>query len=239
MKRLASAALAFLLLASPAKAEDLSREDVQQIIREFLVENPDVMMEAMIALKDYQENQTVRENAMLIEKNKDILFNNPNSPSVGEEDAPVTLVEFYDYNCGACKIMFNAIDEYMKEEDGLRVVFKEYPIFGDHSEYAARMALAVHALEPDKYFNFHSGLMTYQGRITKEVVDSVLAKQGLDVEEVRTKGNSDQILKQLAEVAELAKTLRARGTPMLIINDEIVPHALDLDTLRAKVQAIQ
>ncbi len=234
-----SCAVMLTLLATPVKAEDFTKEQIEEIIRNYYIEHPEALMDAMIALKEYQVQESFQKNEKLIEANRDKLFHNPDSPSIGPKDASVTLVEFYDYNCGACKIMFNTLLTYRKENDDLRIVFKEYPIFGENSEYPARIALAVHRVAPEKYFDFHKELMGYQGRVTAAVADNALDKLGLDKEKVTKEAGSKEVATALADVRQLAQTLGATGTPMLVLNSEIIPHALDVDTLRDKVDALK
>lgn len=234
-----SCAVMLALLASPVKAENFTKEQIEEIIRNYYIEHPDALMDAMIALKEYQVQESFQKNEKLIEAHRDKIFHNPDSPAIGPKDASVTLVEFYDYNCGACKIMFNTLITYMKENKDLRVVFKEYPIFGENSEYPARIALAVHRVAPEKYFDFYKELMGYQGRVTPAVADNALDKLGLDKEKVKKEAGSKEVATALADVRQLAQTLGATGTPMLVLNSEIIPHALDVDTLRDKVDAIK
>lgn len=235
MKYFITAALSLVLLASPAKAEEFTKEQIQEIVHDYLINNPEVMMEVMVAVKEHQVVQSLKENQQTIAANNDKLFKDKNSPAIGPDDAKVTLVEFFDYNCGACKIMFNSLDAYLKEDKELRVVFKEYPIFGETSEYPARLAIAVYRTEPEKYFEFHSALMKYQGRVNAEVADGILKKLGLDAEEIKKEAASDDVKKEIDSTHALAKALKATGTPMVVMNEEIIPHALDLDTLREKV----
>lgn len=238
MKFLATTALCLTLLATPAAAESFSadqKKEIEGIIRDYITKNPEVMMEAMVAVKDHQVKLADAENAKLVQANHDTLFKNPNAPSIGPKDAKVTMVEFFDYNCGACKIMFNALDSYRKENPDLRVVFKEYPIFGENSEYPARIALAIHRKKPEKYFEYHSNMMKYQGRVTAPVVDSILVKIGVNKDDIKAEAESKEVKQIIADNAELARILRATGTPMVVMNDEIIPHALDLELLRSKV----
>ncbi len=238
MKFLATTALCLTLLATPAAAESFSadqKKEIEGIIRDYITHNPEVMMEAMVAMKDHQAKLADAENARLVQANYDKLFKNPNAPSIGPKDAKVTMVEFFDYNCGACKIMFNALDSYRTENTNLRVVFKEYPIFGENSEYPARIALAIHRKKPEKYFEYHSSMMKFQGRVTPPVVDSILVKIGVDKDDIKAEAEKAEVKKIIAENAELARILQATGTPLVLINDEIIPHALDLELLRSKV----
>lgn len=238
MKFLATTALCLTLLATPAAAESFSadqKKEIESIIRDYITQNPEVMMDAMVAVKEHQMKMADAENAKLVQANYDKLFKNPNAPSIGPKDAKITLVEFFDYNCGACKIMFNALESYLKENPNLRVVFKEYPIFGENSEYPARIALAIHRKKPEKYFEYHSAMMKYQGRVSAPVVDSILVKIGVNKDDIKAEAESKEVKQIIVDNAELARTLQATGTPMVVINDEIIPHALDLELLRSKV----
>lgn len=236
---LASCSLLLALTPVSSRAEDFTKEEIQKIVRDYLIEHPEVMMDAMVAMKEYKVQQSLKQNEALIETYKKELFSDPATPSIGPKDAEVTLVEFYDYNCGACKILYAALIDYLKEDKKLRVVFKEYPIFGENSQYPARLALAVHRLEPEKYFDFHKELMGHQGRVTPEVAEAAMDKLGLDKDKIEKEASSKAVILQLEADRKLAAALGAGGTPLVVLNNEIIPHAMDLEMLREKVAAHQ
>jgi protein-disulfide isomerase len=234
---LAAFAAVFSLLSS-AQAEEFSRSQIEKIVHEYLVSHPEVIEEALVALRQQQAEEASARGKKLVQEHRKQIFEEASSPSIGTPDAPVTLVEFFDYNCGACKIMFNSLDTYLKEKKNkneLRVVFKEYPIFGEDSAYPAKMALAVHRLHPEKYFAYHSGLMAFQGRVTPETVDEVLKKIGVDAAEARKESEKPEVEAILKKNTELAATLEAGGTPLLVLGDETIPHALGVDELKKKI----
>lgn len=226
-----------LLTAPPVRAEAFTKEQIQGIIRDYLINHPEVMIEAMVAARDYQTGLGIEQNRQAVAAHHDRLFKDKASPSIGPGDAKVTLVEFFDYNCGACKIMFNALDAHLKENPALRVVFKEYPIFGETSEAPARIAIAVYRVAPERYFEFHKTLMKHQGRITEAVAEETLKALDLDAGKIKKEAGGRAVRRELEATRDLARALGASGTPMLVIGDEIIPHALDVDTLREKIAA--
>ncbi len=238
MTFLIRAFLAFtLLFTSQALAFDQKeKEEIQTIIREYLVGNPNVMLEIMQAIQKNEIAKLQEASKQALDENREGLYNDKYSPSIGPKDAKVTIVEFFDYNCGACKMMFTSLNDYLKEDKNVRIIFKEFPIFGPGSEYPARVAQAIYQKEPDKYFDYHSMLMKHQGRVDDAAVRSVLTKMGMEVDEIIALSNTDAIVQSLEANKALATKMRASGTPMVIVGDEVVPHALDLVSLRQKVK---
>ncbi len=231
----ASLFLMFTLSIHPAYA--LEKAEVEKIVADYLKAHPEAVVDS---LRRYQEREEMRQRksakAAALE-HKDILFN-PNDPSVGPANAPVVMAEFFDYNCSACKYMYQALADYYQANGtkDLRVIFKEYPIFGERSIPAAKAALAVHRLYPDKYFKFHSALMSHEGAVNQAVVFSVLDSLGLDKEKVLREAASPEVTAELEKNLQLAQSLGAEGTPLLVIGDEVIGHALDLEALKGYVE---
>ncbi len=180
------AVLAVLVLGAfpAAAAEDaLSPEQkraVEEVVREYLRRNPEVLLEAIGALRakrDAEQQTNVRKNLVSL---RGELENDPTSPVGGNPRGNVTIVEFFDYQCPYCKRVFPSVQNLLKTDGNIRYVFKEFPILGPQSVVAARAALAAWKLDRDKYVAFHAALMQSTGRLSKRKILDVAAESGLD-----------------------------------------------------------
>ncbi len=161
---------------------------------------------------------------------QDELLNDPASPVGGNPDGDVTLVEFFDYQCPYCKRIFPSIQALLAEDRNLRYVFKEFPILGKESVFAARAALA--ARRQGKYLEFHTALMPARGKLTETRVMRLAEKAGLDVDRLRRDMADRTIDAMIQRNLDLADGLGIFSTPVFIIGDTQVPGAVEIDTLK-------
>ena len=230
----------FVLGASPATAAEdgLSpgqKRAVEEVVREYLRRNPEVLLEAIGAIRakrDAEQQVTVRKNLVSL---RGELENDPTSPVGGNPRGDVTIVEFFDYQCPYCKRVFPSVQTLLKTDGNIRYVFKEFPILGPQSVVAARAALAAWKLDRDRYVPFHTALLQSKGRLSERKILDVAAEIGLDVERLRAAMADPGIDKALARNAELARALDINGTPAFVIGEKVVPGAVDLETLTALV----
>lgn len=225
---------------TPAQVEQL-----HTIIKDYLVQNPQVLVEASQVLQAQQEKKMQTQAMSAIEQNKNALFNDVKSPSLGNKDAPATLVEFFDYQCGHCREMAPQIEKLISEDKNLHVIFKELPIFGGASEYAAKVALAAAMQSPGKYYKFHNLLFSAQGPLTKETVLGLAKKAGLNIVTLTKDMNSPEINKQIRDNFTLAQSLKIMGTPTFVISNKAqtkfayIPGATSLTSLQSQIQSVQ
>ena len=219
----ASLAAAGLMTATlAAQAADMSmgqKKQVQDVVREYLMQNPDVIIQA---LQGYQQKQ-MEEAKKTIQKTQDnspqfvdALFHQANDAMAGNPQGKITVVEFFDYQCPHCVDMTPVIDSLIKSNPQVKVVFKEFPIRGPISEFASRAALA--AKEQGKYFQFHVGLMnSKQEPLTQDAILSIAKSVGLDVEKLKAAMKSDNVEQQLKANYKLAQQLQLIGTPAFFV----------------------
>lgn len=238
MKRSLTALSLATVLALPFTANaHLSDVDLNAKFKAFLLNNPSVIVKSLTAAEERaQERENQKQRQMVIDLHKP-LFENPDSPSHGPKDADVTIVEFFDYNCGACKTMFRGLELKALQDKKLRVIFKEYPIFGELSNKLASIGQAVHKIAPEKYYAFHTKMMRHQGRVDEAIAHGYIRDVGINVAKVQELASTPAIWAIVEETTKLASTLEIKGTPTLIIGDELVPHALDANGLNAKIDA--
>lgn len=228
---------AICAVAMPALAQDLTpaqRGQIETIIRNYLIEHPEVLVEAMQALEKRQEAADAAGAKRAIVDLRQQLVADPGSPVDGNANGDVTIVEFFDFRCPVCKKAHGVMTELVKRDGNIRRVYKNWPILGPDSEYSARAALA--ARYQDKYIPFHNALITSNAKLTKDEVLRVAAKVGLDrqrlVKDMERREIQDDLVKNFA----LADALKINGTPSYVIGDQVVKGARDAATFRAIVE---
>jgi protein-disulfide isomerase len=205
------------------------KAEMEELIRSYLLENPEILREMATTLeaKDKQAEDEMRSKAMATLAPE--IFRTATDPSIGNPNGDVTIVEFMDYNCGWCKKSMSEVSTLLKADDKLRVVFKEFPIFGEHSEYAARAALA--AAKQNKYWELHQAMFSHEGQVTTDVVNQLAEGLGLDM--------TKEIGEHIAANMQLGKQLAINGTPAFIIDDQVHGGYLPLDGMVASVAAVR
>jgi protein-disulfide isomerase len=224
------------LAAVPAHAqEDQSlspkqAEAVRKIIKDYLMQNPEVIGEAIEALREKMRVQAEVDAKKAIEARKDELTKNADDPVAGNPKGDITLVEFFDYNCGFCKQTYDGLWDAVKADGKVRVVLKEFPILGPDSVTAARIALVAKA--QGKYDDVHRAFMKYRGRLDEKTAFRLAAEAGLKEDQLRKDISAPEIDKQLKRNMDLATALEIGGTPAFVVGDKVVQSALDQATLK-------
>lgn len=238
-----SAASAAILLAGIGGAlaaesfSDAQKKDIGEIVRKYLVENPEVLLEVSQALDAKQKQAEARQRAETLKSSAEQLFRSPNDHVAGNPDGDVTIVEFFDYNCGWCKKSFPELTTLIAGDKNLRVVLKEFPIFGGDSDYAAMAAIA--ARKQGKYWELHSALFAHEGKITAQVVDDLAKQAGLDLDRLKADMKLPEVAQILADNHALAQSLAISGTPAFIVDDQVSPGYLPAGSLAAMVDAVR
>jgi protein-disulfide isomerase len=225
------------LAGSPALAADAfsaeQRQAIEAIVRDYLIRNPEVMLEVLEAAKDKISSDAQAQRAKTLVERRQEIFEDPNAPVAGNPKGDVTLVEFFDYRCPYCKQVTPAIDALLAEDKKLRVVYKEFPVLGPDSTTAARAALAAH--KQGKYEALHRALMGTKGQINEAAIYGAAKSVGIDVERLKRDMEAPEIDSSLQANRQLATALDIRGTPGFVIGDEIVPGAVSVDALRQMI----
>ncbi len=227
---LIGAAAASLILLSAcaengtAARSDLSRGEIETILRDYLMENPEIIEEALIALSQKRQADEAAKARAAIGDNRDALFTHPDDYSIGPKDAEITVVEFFDYRCGYCKRSLDWVSGLPEAHDGrVRVVFKEFPILSEASTRAARAALA--AGRQGKYFEMHAALMASRSALESEDIDKIAAEIGLEMTQWRADLESEAVTGHIEETKALARSLGVSGTPAFFLGDDYVAGA--------------
>lgn len=217
-------------------AADISpsqREAIEGIIHDYLMHNPDVLIEALRGAEDKLSREADAKAAHVLGERRRDVFEDPATPVGGNPQGDVTIVEFFDYRCPYCKQVLPALQTLLKEDRKLRFVYKEMPVLGPQSVIAAHAALA--AQRQGKYEAFHTAMMATKGQITEDTVYKVAGSVGLDLDRLKRDMASPEIDQALKANLALADALNIHGTPGFIIGNHIVPGALDLDALKNMV----
>lgn len=206
----------------------LSAEDRRQIdkqIEDYFMRNPEKLEQALENMQAFMEDRANRQQAEALLQNADKLYRDEADYTMGPQNAPITIVEFFDYNCGYCKRSFAPLMEALEENKDVRLVFKEYPILGELSYLASSTALAIN--DKMKYLTYHSKLMTHSGRVSQAVVEKILGELKLPPQKLQADARSDKYVLQLAETRQLADAIGVNGTPAFVINGQLFPGALN------------
>ncbi|MBA3067934.1 MAG: DsbA family protein [Hyphomonas sp.] len=223
---LALTAIALLPACAQPEAGTASKAELEKIIHDYIVEHPEVVEEALIALGDREKAAKAAAAQAAIKANAQKLYAHASDYSIGPADAKVTIVEFFDYRCGFCKRSADWVRELPEAYDGqVRVVYKELPIFGGISENAALATLA--AGKQGKYVDLHMALMALKSNddLTEKKIDELAGAVGINVAKMRADMKSSAVQKQLADMKELGKLLDVGGTPGFFIGDQHIEGA--------------
>jgi protein-disulfide isomerase len=220
---------------------DAERDAFRAEIRSYLVENPEVLMEAIAVLEARQAEAAAAEEDMLLDQYRAEIFDDGYSWVGGNPDGDVTIVEFLDYRCGFCKRAHPAVNTLLSSDGGIRFVVKEFPILGPESELASRYAISLKRLEGDEIYGaVHDALMEWNGAITEGALGRIASETGVaDHEAVLAGMNSEDVSRVIASNRALGQALRIQGTPSFVMGENFVRGFVELDQMREIVRNIR
>lgn len=228
------------LAAGPVTAGELFTPDetkgIEEIVRDYIMKNPGIILDAVETLNKRQEEAADEQIRRIILSRKEEIFKDPATPVGGNPRGDVTIVEFFDYQCGYCKRVFPRLKELLANDGNIRFVFKEFPILGPKSVFAAQAALAAWRQDKEKYVRFHDALMLSKGSLSKAKVFRFATDSGLDIDRLKVEMEDTSIKQIIGETLDLASALNINGTPAFVIGDTVVPGAVDIATLRSLVE---
>lgn len=231
LKAVLAATMMALVMTSAAAAQQApDRAAVENIVRDYLLANPEIIVEAMGVLRERERVAEQTRTRTAIVNNYDALAMSSDDPIAGDPDGDVVIVEFFDYRCPYCKRVLEPLIKAVEEDGNIRLVFKEYPILGPESTVAARAALA--SQKQDKYMEFHIALMNVEGPLNTAKILSVAESVGLDPDQLQADMADPKIERQIAANFGLANALGIRGTPAFVIGRELVPGAITIGEMQ-------
>ena len=216
------------ITSTGSDAATSEKERIGTMIREYLLKNPSIIREAMQALEAQEEEDRQKAAATNLEGLKSAIYSDPDSPTAGNDKGDVSIVVFFDYNCGYCRNTLPRLQSISAKDPLVRIIYKEFPVLGPQSTYAAKAALS--AARQGKYVEFHNALMTAEST-GEDSIKSISKTLGLDYTKLQKDMADPQIDEQLARIQRLAGSLDINGTPAYIIGDQIIPGAIDAESL--------
>ncbi len=216
---------------------DVQKEAIGEVIRDYLIANPQLMLEVMDALDAYESVAEREQQRVIINANRDALERDGVSYVAGNPEGSITVIEFFDYRCPYCKQTADDMEKLIETTDDVRLVLKELPILGPDSTVASQAAIA--AVPQGKYLQFHFALLRSEGKLDREKVMEIAEDVGLDVDRLARDMESARVEAIIDNNRALAREVGVRGTPAFIIGDELVPGAAPLEALEARIEAVR
>ena len=239
---LAAAFVGTACLAAPASADEFTPAQKQELgafIKDYLVNNPEVLREAIEALDKHDKEATDAERQKVVSSQAGSLFSSKYQATIGNPKGSATLVEFFDYNCHFCKGALPDVTRLIKDDPNLKLVLKDYPVLGPGSVDAAKVASAArNQLPGDKFWAFHTKLLGTHGPVGKTEALAVARELGLDLDKLAKDMESAEIKTGLDEVMQLADSLQINGTPTFVVGQDVVVGAIGYDQLKDKVDSV-
>jgi protein-disulfide isomerase len=216
--------------SSAASAAGSDKAALGKSIRDYLMANPEVLVDAMQELERKQDSERDTVARKAIDKDSDQLLNDPEVPFTGNPNGDVTIVEFSDYQCPYCKKAYSALKTVVASDGKVKLVYRDLPILGEASKVAAVAALA--SIKQGKHDAFHNALMEFNGKLDSDKIFEIAASVGIDVAKLKQDMEDPAIKKLIQRNLDLASDLGVRGTPAFVIGKEFVPGAVDADALK-------
>lgn len=230
---------AFLILATlalPAQAEGFSsaqKQQIETIVHDYLVKNPEVLRESFLALQKQEQEHTQASQKKAIDDNSKLLTDSDKHGIIGNPQGDVTLVIFFDYNCGYCRAADADLQRLIKEDLKLRVVLKEFPVLGLGSMEAA--LISAQLIKDVKYAAFHHALLGSKGTVDKTRALDAAKNLGLDTAKLEKGLKEDSTRAIVQESYKLAEALTINGTPAYILGQDVFPGAQPYDMLKTAI----
>ncbi len=223
---------------APQGFSSAQTREIENIVKNYLVQHPEVLQEVMEALDKHQKEADAEKARTTIKDNKATIFNSSHQVVLGNPQGNVTMVEFFDYNCAFCKRALPDMLDLIKTDPDLKFVLKEFPVLGPGSLEAAHVAVAVRMQDSSgkKYMEFHQKLLGARGPADKVRALAIAKDVGFDIARLEKDMNSDEVKTTIEENMKLADVLGVNGTPSYVVGDEVVVGAVGVDELRAKIK---
>ena len=241
-KKIATLAIALLPAVMPLPAvalDDAQKKEMGEFIREYLIANPEILLEVQDALTQKQETLRQAQASAAVEANREALFSSTHDIAIGNPDADVTIVEFFDYNCGFCRRAHADMEALLERDKNVRFILKEFPILGPDSADAHKVSDAVRKLSPETYPDFYRAMMVAEGKATEQSAIDIAVELGLTEEALRKTMTENPNDASVQEAYQLATSFGITGTPSYVLGNEAVFGAVGVDALQEKVTNVR
>lgn len=237
---LAGIGLGLLLSVPTAKTQEINKPQIEQIVREYILQNPEIIEEALEELQSRAREADAKARSAVLAAEKQTLFQSEADIVLGNPDGDVTLVEFFDFNCGYCKRAAPDLQTLISNDPELRVVLKDFPILGEQSVEAAKIGLAVKRLEGDAAAGeFHKRLIASQGRADGPRALDLVQDLGIDRQRVQDEAASKEVEAIIVSNLALAQRLGLTGTPTFVVGDQVIEGAVGEGPLKEAIQTVR
>ncbi|MEX3315653.1 DsbA family protein [Sulfitobacter sp. PS-8MA] len=240
---IAPAFVSALALAAPVHAMDLTeltdaeRAQFRAEVRAYLMENPEVILQAVEQMQTQQAEAQMQADFDLVAAHADEIFNDGYSWVGGNPEGDITLVEFLDYRCGYCKRAHDEVAKLLETDGNIKLIVKEFPILGEQSMLASRFAVATKQVAgDDAYKQLNDALMAFNGDVTLPALRRLAESFDLDAEAIEAEMGSDAVTQEIAQTRALAQKLQITGTPTFVMQDEMLRGYLPYDQMMALVK---
>lgn len=218
---------------SEATMTEAERKAFRDEVRAYLLDHPEVLIEAMDVLQKREEDASLARDSQFIATNSAMIFANANDWVGGNPNGDITLVEFMDYRCGYCRKAYEEVDQLIKTDGNIRFVVKEFPILGDASMLSAQFAIALRQLHGDEaYGRAHDALMTLRGEPTPETLARLATDLGLDPQPILDRMGAPEVQAVIQANYRLAEQMDITGTPAFVLKDTVMRGYAPLETMR-------
>jgi protein-disulfide isomerase len=215
------------------------RSEIESIVKEYLLSHPELLQDVMAELEKRQTLAEAEKHRAAVKEHSAAIYSSPHQVTLGNPQGDVTVVEFFDYNCGYCKRAMADMLDLLKNDGKIKFVLKEFPVLGEGSVQAAQVAAAVRMQDKGgkKYLEFHQKLLGGRGAADKTRALAVAKEVGLDVARIEKDMAGDEVKAQIEESFKLAEALGLNGTPSYVVGPEVVVGAVGLNALKEKVNS--
>jgi len=215
------------------------RAAVESIAKEYILQHPEVIQEALAELQKREQAAEAEQHQAAVKENAATIFSSPRQVVLGNPQGDVTMVEFFDYNCGYCKRALGDMVALLKSDPKLKVVLKEFPILGDGSTEAATVAIAVRMQDEGgkKYLEFHQKLLGGRGQADRAHALAAAREAGVDMDRLERDMASPEVKATIDENLRLGQTIGIGGTPTYVVGKELIVGAIGFDGLKEKINA--
>ena len=230
----------FAGLPAQAQFNPAQRKEIEAIIKDYLIKNPVVLRDALTEMERLQKAEEEQARLKAVADNAALIYNSPRQAVLGNPNGKITLVEFFDYNCGYCKKALDDLARLVKEEPELRVVLKDFPVLGPGSVEAAEIATALRSqFKGEKYWQYHQKLLALKGQVGKAQAIATAKELGADVGKLEKEVADPATRASIQEEMQIADALSLTGTPSYVLADDVVVGAVGYDTLKEKIANVR
>ena len=240
LRRAFLALFLFLPFMAPAQADSFTAKqeaEIERIIHDYLVNNPEVLVKAFEELERRSEDDRVSQARNAVKEHSKALYNDAEDFVAGNPKGDVTLVEFFDYRCVYCKRSFQPLMDFIEKDGNIRLVLKEFPILGPASMEASKAAMA--AQKQGRYMDMHKGLYTHKGELDSDAINAIAKKAGVDVAKMREDMKDPALADRVSRAYRIAEAIGIDGTPAFIAGGALHPGMVDEERLTEIVSALR